>query len=153
MEGEKKFKLIPLYDLQAVFNTWKFYVEGIEAVLDNSGTDTSLEKVFNEIMAGRLLLWVGFIDGEYSGFVTTQISDVPTCGRFLWIVHTYKKIKVPSSFLLEGLKRIEEFAREQKCKTIRFYAKEKPWQQKLVALGYTPGYIEYIKEVRDEDLP
>ncbi len=149
---EERFRLIPLYDFQAVFNTWKFYVDGIEAVLSNSGADTNLEKVFNEIMAGRLLLWVGFVNDEYSGFVTTQIQDIPTCGRFLWIVHCYKKPKVPTSFLLKGLQRIEEFAREQKCKSIRFYAKEKPWQQKLIALGYVPGYIEYIKEVKDEDL-
>ena len=147
-----EFKLIPLYDPEAIFRTWRFIRNGIEAVLENSGDDTSIEKIFNELMAGKLLLWIGFVNNEYVGFVTTQITDVPTCGKFLWIVHAYKKTKVPSMWLLEGLKKLEAFAKERQCKSIRFYAKEKPWQEKLIALGYKPGYIEYVKEVQNEDL-
>lgn len=148
-----ELKLIPLYNLQAVFNTWHFYVQGIEAVLRNSGDDTNLEKIYNEIMAGNLLLWVGMVDGKYAGFVTTCFQDLPMGSRSLWVVHTYKVIKVPTEFLLDGLTIIEKFAKEKGCKSVKFYAKPKRWQDKLMALGYAPGYTEFIKEVQHEDLP
>lgn len=154
--GEDKFKLVPLYDLQAVLNTWKYYVPGVEAILNNSGNDTNLEKIYNDVMSGKLLLWVGFVNGAYAGFVTTSFHIVPMKGKFLWIVHTYKKIKVSSTFLLRGLLYLEGFAKDAGCRGIKFYAKEKPWQEKLVRIGYEPGYVEYIKNIgedRDEDLP
>jgi hypothetical protein len=151
-----KFKLVPLYDLQAVLNTWKYYQDGLEAVMDNSGSDASLEKAYNDIMSGKILLWVGFLNGEYGGFVTTSCQTVPgKTYKRLWIHHCYKKAKIPSVWLLAGLRQIEDFARDMGCKEVVFYAKQKPWQEKLVRLGYEPGYIEYIKAIgeNDEGLP
>lgn len=149
-----KVKLIPVYDPQAVLKCWKHIADGLEIVLDHSGNDTSMEKVFNDLMSGRLLLWVGFVDNVYSGFVTTSFHSPSINKKFLWIVHCYKKAKVPSEFLLEGLTYLEDFARESSCSAIKFYALEKPWQNKLKALGYEPGYVEYVKPVgeKNEDL-
>lgn len=150
MEG---LKLIPVYNLQAVFNTWHLYVPGIEAVLRNSGDDTNIEKIYNEIMAGNLLLWVGFIDEKYAGFLTTCFQEIPLAGRALWVVHAYKTPHTVSVWLLEGLRTVEKFAKEKGCKSVKFYALRKPWQEKLIARGYQPGYTEFVKEVQHENLP
>lgn len=153
MDQEKQsLKLIPVYDPNALLRSFNHFVDGIEAVLNNSGADTSFEKIFNELMSGKLLLWASFVDGRYMGFVTTQVTDIPTCGKFLWIVHAYKNPKYHTSWLFEALKVLEKFARERGCSSIRFYAKEKKWQERLVPLGYQPGYIEYVKELKDESV-
>lgn len=147
MVESQVFKLIPVYNLQAVLNTWNLYVQGIEAVLRNSGDDTNLEKIYNEIMAGNLLLWVAFVNGKYAGFLTTCFADVPMSGKSLWIVHTFKCKKVPTDFLIAGLEIIEEFAREKNCKSLKFYAIRKPWLEKFSYLGYLEGYVEMIKNL------
>ncbi len=139
--------LIPVYNLQAVFNSWHLYVAGIEAVLRNSGDDTNIEKIYNEIMAGNLLLWVGFVDDKYAGFLTTSFAEVPMSGRSLWILHTFKVKKVHTNFLLEGLKIVEQFAKEKGCKSVKFYALRKPWLDKFSYLGYNEGYVEMIKNL------
>lgn len=146
-------KLIPVYNLQAVLNTWYLYVDGIEAVLRNSGDDTNIEKIYNEIMAGNLLLWVGLLDGVYAGFLTTCFQEIPMSGRSLWIVHTFKCKKVPTDFLLEGLEIVEKFAREKNCKRLKFYAIRKPWIDKLERLGFKEGYTEFIREVAEQPTP
>jgi len=148
---EEKFKLIPIYSINGIMRAWPFVADGLEAVLRNAGTDTNLDKIYNDLLAGNLLLWLAFLNGQYIGFATTSIVSVPTLPKHLWIVHTYKKLKVPSEWLLKGLERLEEYAKEMGCLDIRFYAKLKPWQAKLEKLGYAPSYTEYIKEVKHED--
>lgn len=153
MSEQNSLLLIPVYDLQALFNSWKFYLHGIEAILRNSGDDTSVEKIYNDLMAGRLLLWVAFVNGEYIGFVTTQVLDIPGTEKTLWIVHAYKRLKVNSEWLLESFKELENFARKFQCTRIKFYGMEKPWQEKMINLGFTKGYVEFVKEVsKDENL-
>jgi len=149
----ENFRLIPVYDLQALFNSWKFYVPGLERVLGNSGDDTSLEKVYNDLMSGRLLLWVGFVNDDYAGFVTTQILDVPGAAKTLWIHHLYKRPKVESTWLFFGLEILNSFAKKYGCTRIKFYGLERPWQAKFEAAGFTRGYVEFVKEVSNEDLP
>ena len=149
MEKER-FKLIPLYDLNAVLKTWHLYQDGLEMILNNSGEDTNLTKVFNDIMSGKLLLWIGFVDGVYAGFLTTSFQQIFEGPKYGWVVHTYKRISVPTDFLLEGLNQIEVFFKDQQCDYIKFYALKKPWQDKLVLLGYKPMYIEYLKSLKEE---
>jgi hypothetical protein len=146
-------RIIPVYNLRAVLNTWHLYVEGIDAVLRNSGDDTNLEKIYNEIMAGNLLLWVAFIDDRYSGFLTTSFADIPMSGKTLWVVHAFKCKKVPTEFLLEALGMIEQFAKEKDCNSLKFYAIRKPWIDKLEKMGFREGYTEFIREIAHEDLP
>jgi hypothetical protein len=149
---ESRLKLIPLYNLRGVLNLWKYLEDGIEAILNNAGDYTSLEKIFNDIMAGQLLLWVGFVDGNYAGFATTKIVDVPPSKRHLWIVHAFKKKKVSSEWFLEAHGILEVFSKKQGCQSIRFYGLRKPWQDKFFALGYREGYVEFVKDIENEDL-
>jgi len=149
---EPKFKLLCVYDPGAVLKAWPFVSSGVERILDNAGTDTSMDKILNDLLNGSLLLWMMFIDGAYSGFATTRITSTPPYGKSLWIVHTYKKMKVPTEWMMKALEEIERFAQSQGCTNIRFYALPKPWQEKMKAAGYEPGYVEFVKEIWNEDL-
>jgi len=151
MDGER-FNLLCVYDAAAIMRAWPVISGGLEIMLENSGSDTSLDKIYNDIMAGRLLLWVGMLDGEYAGFVTTQIVDLPPTKKHLWIVHAYKMVATPTMWLLQAYQRLEEFAKVRGCDSIRFYGLAKPWQNKFLALGFHLGYQEFVKELKNENL-
>lgn len=144
--GEPKFDLLCVYDAVALVNTWPVISGGIEVMLENAGSDTSKDKIFNDLMAGRLLLWLALLDGVYVGFVTTQVVDLPPGKKALWIVHAFKTIKTPTVWLLQAYKTLEEFAASRSCNSIRFYGLRKKWQEKFLAMGYSEGYVEYVKE-------
>ena len=147
MTEEGKFNLLCVYEANAIITTWKVISQGIEVMLENAGTDTSMDKIFNDLMAGRLLLWIALLDGEYMGFVTTQIVELPPTKKALWIVHAYKTVKTPTVWLMRAYQKLEEFAASRKCNSIRFYGLRKKWQEKFLALGYKEGYVEFVKEL------
>ncbi len=146
-EKKERFNLLCVYDAQAILKSWAVITQGLEIMLENAGNDTSLDKIFNDLMAGRLLLWIGMLDGVYVGFVTTQIVDLPPRKKNLWIVHAYKTIRTPTEWLMKTYKTLEEFAVTQKCSSIRFYGLRKKWMEKFEALGYSEGYIEMTKNL------
>jgi len=145
--GEERFNLLCVYMPDAIIRSWPVITEGLEVMLENSGSDTSMDKIFNELMAGQLLLWVGMLDGEYVGFVTTKTIPVPPNKKHLWIVHAYKTVKTPTVWLMRTYQMLEDFAVKQHCSSVRFYGLRKKWQDKFLALGYSEGYIEFVKEL------
>jgi len=118
-------------------------------MLENSGSDTSMDKIYNELMAGKLLLWIGLLDGEYVGFVTTRVVDTPPDKRHLWIVHAYKSIKTPTEWLLLAYEMLEKFAVSRQCDSIRFYGIRRKWMERFSALGFKEGYVELIKSLKE----
>ena len=147
---EAKFNLLCVYDPEAIIKSWPVITHGLEVMLENAGSDTSMDKIFNDLMAGRLLLWVAMLNGEYVGFVTTQVVDVPPRVKHLWVVHAFKAIKTPTIWLLRAYEMLEEFAVSRQCKSVRFYAKSRPWQSKFLDNGYHIGYLEFVKPLRGE---
>lgn len=142
-----KALLRSLYDTDAVLLSWPTLVPGLEKILDSSGEDTNLTKILNDLLSGKLLLWMGFIDEEPIGFVTTSFQQIPMGPKYLWIVHAFKKVRVPSQYLLDCFGSLEEFAKEQKCKFIKFYGLRRSWQEKMLAAGFEEGYVEYILDL------
>ena len=149
---EQKFSLICVYDAQAIMKAWPVITQGLEIMLENAGSDTNMDKIFNDLMAGRLLLWIGTLDGEYMGFVTTQIVDVPPDKRHLWIVHAQKNVRIPTAWLILAYNTLEKFAIQQHCDSIRFYGLRRPWQDKFLQNGFHLGYQEFVKELKHEGL-
>jgi hypothetical protein len=147
MDRGDRFNLLCVYDAQAIMKAWPVITQGLEIMLENAGSDTSMDKIFNDLMAGRLLLWIGMLDGEYMGFVTTQIMDVPPDKRHLWIVHAYKTIKTPTVWLMRAYERLEDFGRKQKCNSVRFYGLRKKWMDKFILMGYREGYVELVRDL------
>jgi hypothetical protein len=146
-EGEARFKLLCVYDGAAIIKAWPVITEGIEIMLENAGSDTSMDKIFNDLMAGRLLLWIALLDGAYMGFVTTQVVELPPTKKHLWIVHAYKTIKTPTVWMMRAYEELERFAVAHKCNSVRFYGLRKKWQERFLPLGFKEGYVEFAKEL------
>lgn len=144
---EEKLTLLCVHNGDAIMKAWPTIQDGLEIMLEHAGSDVSLDKIFNDLMSGRLLLWVGMVGGVYSGFVTTQVVEMPPNKRHLWIVHAYKTVKTPTVWLLEAYQEIEKFAISRKCDSIRFYGLRKKWQDKFFTLGFHEGYQEFVKDL------
>ena len=142
------FKLIPLYNTESVLKNWKHLSEGMEKVLTYSNNDTNMDEVLNNILSGKLLMWIGFDNNEYCGFVTTSWEVKPTIGKFLWIVHAYGKQGLDPSVLSQALNRLVKYAQEFKAKRVKFYTlRDKAWERKLKKHKFKPSYVEFIREV------
>lgn len=145
----KELLLYPIYNPRGIINAWPMICSGLNRILSFTYKDTSMTKIYNELLAGELLLWVIYVNHEYKGFMTTKIEDIPDAGRNLWIVHLYAK-DLTKEFILDGLERIEAFAKEQKCETIRFLTmRDEAFERRLDGCGFKKGYTEYIKELKD----
>lgn len=149
-ENRMSLKLIPLYDPEAIINSWFYLSKGLDEVLQYTNGDASVEKTFNDLMAGRLLAWVGWEDGEFVGMVTTRIDDIPTCYRALSIIHLYVKPGHLAENFLEGMKELENFARKNNCSRFRMWTlRDRGFARVLKPHGWDIGYYEFVKEVDD----
>ena len=142
------FKLIPLYNTESVLKNWKHLSEGMEIVLSHSNGDSDIDEVLNDILSGKLLMWIGFDNNEYCGFVTTIWEIKPTVGKFLLIAHAYGRNGLDPSVLMQGLDRLVKYAQEFKAKRVKFYTlRDKAWERKLRKYKFKPSYVEFIREV------
>ncbi len=148
------FKLIPLYDTQAIIKNWAYISEGMEQVLVYTENDTSLTKILNKLLSGQMLLWIAFVDNIYSGFLTTEIVDYPDntgITRSLWICQLYAKPFLSEKIWKEGIEIIQKYAEQMNCNNIRFWTKrDKGWEKKLESEGFKRGYTEFIKNLKKE---
>ncbi len=141
--------LYPIYNPRGVINVFPLISKGLKRILDFTYKDTSMTKVLNDILSGELLLWVIYCDHEYKGFMTTKIENIPEGGKNLWIVHLYAR-DLNKDIILDGYKRIEKFAKEQNCDTIRFLTmREEPFERRLSDIGFRKGYTEFIKDINN----
>ena len=148
IKEDLSFQLIPLYKTEAILKNWRFLSEGLEKVLFYCSDDTNISKIMNELLSGEMLMWLGFVNGEYSGFLTTKLVPTPMGNLNLWIMQCYAKPHTPSEVWEVGLEIIEDYAKTYHCKQIKFYSvRDKGWERKLYSAGFKRGYVEFIKEV------
>lgn len=141
--GTDRMKLIPIYDKYALMNCWGYVIEGVENVLEHATGESSLSKIFNSLIAGQLLLWIGFYDEKYCGFMTSRIDNVPFGEKSLWIVHAYIKPSFPKEIFNLALQEIYAHAKDHDCKTVKAWSiRSKAFIKKLK--GWKEGYTEII---------
>lgn len=163
-EVKQDFKLIPLFkpingnrlsavrnnpvqyqiESEKILNCWATITKGLEITHEYSNGDMSLAKVLNELLSGDLLLWLGFLDGKYCGFITVRKDINIQALTYLSIVHLFIKPGIESNIFLNGLEEIKEFAKEQNCQKLRFWTLRKGWERKLIPIGFKQSYIEYV---------
>jgi hypothetical protein len=149
IKKEESFRLVPLYDIKAIWQAFGIITEGVEECLKNSGTDTSFEKIFNDAVGGKTLIWVALLDRKYVGFVTTQTIEFPY-KKNLYINQCYKVRGISPLWLLKGVEILKQWAIEQNCNGVRFYAFRKEWSERLKAAGFGEGYTEYTMDVEQK---
>lgn len=141
------FKLVLVTSGEAFFKAWPIISKGVDRVLSFSN-DTDVTTVMNEILAGSMLLWLVFVDGVYTGFVTTNFRDIGTNPpkKILWINHVFKKPGVTADIHPLVIGELEKFAKRKECTELRFMS-VRPIQKVADSLGFKPSYTEYRKEL------
>ena len=146
---------MPVYDINALLNVWPTIIKDIEQVLIFSTGDSTLEKIFNELCSGQLLLWIGFQQDKYCGFLTTRTYETPfkdKKARSLWIPHLFIKKGFDKEVFLQGFEMIKKFGIKHKCDTLRFWSKrDKAFSRRMKSLGWRHGYQEFIYDIKQED--
>ena len=146
------FKIIPLYEIEAVLNSWHYLQKGVERILEFAGSDTSLAKIYNDIVAGKLLLWIALLDGEYCGFATTRFDNSVFGRKALWIVHTFIKSGLNPDIFMEGFKEMKDYGRQFNCDILQFYTRRSmAFERKLTKLGWETSYTEFIFNLRRQE--
>lgn len=163
---EKKeidFKLIPLFkplnpvqlinakcnplqyeiEVKKILNCWQHIVEGFEVVGEQTKEDMSLAETLNNILAGNLLLWMGFVDGVYRGFLTTRIDRNPDSTTWLSLIQCYIKPGTDKDFYAWGIEEMKAFALKNKCHKMRIWTNRRGFERKLKPLGFKESYIQF----------
>ncbi len=140
-----------LYHIESekILNCWQTITKGVEIVHEFTNGDMSLAKVLNDLLSGDLLLWMGFMDGKYCGFVTVRKDTNVNALTFLSMVHLFIKPGTNKEIFLNGLDEIKKFAKEQGCQKMRFWTLRKGWEKRLVPMGFKQSYIEYTLDLEE----
>jgi len=138
------FKLVPV-DTQTVLRNFQYLTEGIESLLQ-SVPDRDWDSVTRDLLNGRLQSWLGFEEGKYVGFATTQVERISDKLSAFWIIHTFIKKGSNRDLFLDGLKIFEAKAKEVGCTWVKFMTtRDKAFERRLP--DYKPCRTEFIKEV------
>lgn len=139
-------KLVPVYDPQGLFRVWPVMTVGVEKIA-SIGHDCSVEYVFNELCAGRMLAWIVADNDAYWGFAITQIINTPPKGRYLLLYQVFVKPGC-RNVLEECGPTIENYARENQCTSISMYTRrEVGFERRLTSMGWEKGLVEFRKEL------
>ena len=141
------FKLIPL-ESHGVLKNWKFLQEGIDRVGKTTIGDFSEAMLLNLIAKGELLLWMGFLDGNYCGFLTTRYDVSNFSDNFLTVVHAYIKAGTDPMVFWGGFDAVKEHGRKLKCSKLRFYTtRDKAFEKRMAPIGWKVGYVEFTYDL------
>jgi hypothetical protein len=137
-----------LYNLQAVMNAWPYISKDVKKVQEFCHRDTNIDMVFNDIMSGNALLWLGFKENKYCGFLVTKFLTAPMGDKTLLVYQAYAKNELEVVEFAQTVEALFDFARDQKCNTVDFYTvRDKAFERKLKTYGWTPKYTVFSKEV------
>lgn len=141
-------KFYPIFDQKAIVDTWPTLLIGIEKSEKFSLGELSLEAIFNDLLASKLLLWMGYVDEKYIGFLTTRVCQILMGKRYMIIEHIYAKEKIPLDLYLEGQKYLETYAKSMNCEDLRFFTiREKGFERILDKHGYKQAFTMFKKEL------
>lgn len=144
-------QLIPVYDLRAIDNKWRHFVDGFEELSKtkyNAG-DININQIYNDLMAGHLLIWTAFIDKVYQGFITTKVIAIPFGDRHMLIEHIYAKDgHVHPELYKDGMVILMKHAKDMGCARMKFMTKrDKAFEKVMKPTGWNPEQTVFYKEV------
>jgi len=153
---KQKFTLHPLYNVTAVLNNWKVFSQGVERVLHYANGDIDMTSILNDILGKapndkqQYLMWIGLLDNEYCGFITTRTERHPTTLNTLAVMSCYIKKGTDKNIFLEGMEKMQTIAKKWGYDRIVFRTTRSGWEKKLLNKGWKTGYTEYIYSLNDK---
>lgn len=141
--------MIPLLDHNLLLTEqWPRLRQGLQEVLRHANGDDDPARILRAVLAGELIVWA--VNEALDGFITTRVQLINTCPpqRHLIVDHAWCSRQVqPLTFTGEVHRFLEEYAARLGCCRIKTFTilDMAGW---MAEWGFSPGYIEYWKEVK-----
>lgn len=128
---------------------WETVSEGLEVASKNSEDELSLEDVYNAVAGGKFHMWIVVVGNEYGGVLITQ-PLITRSSRWMDIIFCYtvpeqNRESDNKSLVVEGLKKVEKFARSLGCTGVKFLSKRDGFSRLSKKAGYERRFVEYVK--------
>ena len=125
---------------------WELIHDDLEVCVVQDSHDVWLEDVYHFIKSGTVTLFVGYINGEYQGFVIVHpVADPYSCapGLHIWFANCHSGHE---KFVLFAQK-IDDYARSLGIQKITFTSHRDAFERLMKGSGYKPQETTYYKEV------
>lgn len=140
-------KLIPIHGKNLI-DKWGYFSEGMEKVQRYSKNDENITTVYNDILAGNAMIWAGFMEQRYVGFIVTQILFTPFEEKRLLIRSMFSKEKLTDDDYEAGFAELDNYARSMGVKTMEFQTqRDKGFDKILKGQKWQKKYVIYEREV------
>jgi len=143
--------LIPITGKNLI-EKWGFFTEGMDRLMKYGKNDENISMIYNDILAGNALLWAGFIDKKYSGFIVTQVMQAPFEEKRLLIRAIYSNGTLNGDIYTEGFKVLDDFCRQVGAKKMEFYTpRDKAFERKLKDYNWKSKQVIFEREVSESE--
>lgn len=141
------FQLIPITG-KNVIEKWGHFIEGVKKVEKFSTGQETLAMIYNDVLEGKTIMWAGFLENKYVGFVVTQIISNIFGEKSMLIRAIYSKEKLDSEVYLEGLQILDNYTRSWGVKKMEFITKrDKGFEKLLSGKDWKQKYVMFEREV------
>ena len=136
-------------EIKKILQCWEHLVKDMEALEIIAKANVNLTETLNSLLSGDRLLWMGFIDGKYCGFITTRIEREQDATLKLNVIQCYVKKGTNPECFYKGFNQMKEFAIKQKCEKISVCVSRKGERKLLEPIGFKQAYIQYDLELKE----
>ena len=104
--------------------------------------------MYNDILSGAAIIWAGFFDSEYIGFIVTQILQAPGEERRMLIRSIYANTKLSDEVYQEGFQILDEHAKKMQVRAMEFFTtRDKAFERKMKQHKWEVKYVIFEREV------
>jgi hypothetical protein len=138
---QREFVLVEPRDLTQY---WPLVKAGVEKVAERGSDGWLPEDVYMALKQGVSLLYVGFVDRYYVGFVVvTPAAGWSGPQLHLWLLYNRGERDVLETFLPDLI----EIAKARGAQRITMSSPRKGWERRAPQLGFEQGLTNYSLEV------
>jgi hypothetical protein len=128
---EKELRFIPPQEIR---RTWPVILDGVQNVQAHSSDGWIPEDIYAELIAGNRTLHLGYVDGDYIGFLILQRQQGYSCIKLnIWLAYAHTELD-PLALFMDDIKQI---ARSISAREITF-ASPRRWERRVRPYGFRP---------------
>lgn len=143
--------MISLYsaDIDDVRTNWSFVEEGINAIINKTGSGFIAADIYASILSRQLFLYWLADGSDTIGFTVLSTAATGYDGsKALYLDHTYIDPKFMRAGVIEELDAaVEDIAREIGCARLEFNSSRIGWGKRLRRIGWQPYTVVYKRDL------
>lgn len=124
---------------------WLALEEGFQRAIDNSGGYIKPEEVYDNLVGDK---WQLFVVADEESILGAAITEILVRADGFWCNIPFAFSADPEQDVHgEFLSYLEDRCKGMGFKGIKFISYRPGYQRKAKKLGYSQGYVEYVKEI------